>query len=84
MGGGDAHDGSGPGDYARFAAAAARHYAPLGVQAFEIWNEPNTSASWTNPSPAAYARVLKAAYPAIKAVDPSGIVVHRGALAVAD
>ncbi len=67
-----------PSDYATFAAAAARHYAPLGVQAFEIWNEPNTSASWSNPSPAAYARVLKAAYPAIKAVDPSGIVVTAG------
>jgi polysaccharide biosynthesis protein PslG len=70
--------GPNPADYATFAAAAARHYAPLGVQAFEIWNEPNTSASWSNPSPAAYTRVLKAAYPAIKAVDPSGIVVTAG------
>jgi hypothetical protein len=67
-----------PTDYATFAAAAARHYGPLGVQAFEIWNEENTQAFWQSPSPAAYTRVLKAAYPAIKAVDPSATVLTGG------
>jgi hypothetical protein len=67
-----------PSMYATFAATAARHYEALGVNAFEIWNEANISASWQSPSPAAYTRVLKAAYPAIKAVDPSATVVTAG------
>jgi polysaccharide biosynthesis protein PslG len=67
-----------PAAYATFAAAAARHYEAMGVNAFEIWNEPNTSAFWQNPSPAAYTRVLKAAYPAIKSADPSATVITAG------
>jgi hypothetical protein len=67
-----------PAAYATFAATAARHYEALGVNAFEIWNEPNTSAFWQSPSPAAYTRVLKAAYPAIKAVDPAATVITAG------
>ena len=30
-----------PANYAAFAAKAAAHYAPMGVHAYEIWNEPN-------------------------------------------
>jgi hypothetical protein len=67
-----------PSTYATFAATAARHYAALGVHAFEIWNEANISASWQSPSPAAYTQVLKAAYRAINAVDPSATVVTAG------
>jgi polysaccharide biosynthesis protein PslG len=67
--------------YARFAAAAVRRYAPRGVRHYELWNEPNVRTFWEPfPSPAAYARLVKAAYPAMKAADPS-ITVLAGALA---
>jgi hypothetical protein len=45
------------------------------VSAYEIWNEPNY-IQFSNPiSPEAYASLLAAIYPAIKAVDPSATVV---------
>jgi hypothetical protein len=65
--------------FAAFAGAAVRHYAAMGVHAYEIWNEPNTPAFWQPaPNPAAYASMLKAAYPAIKAADPFATVVTGG------
>jgi hypothetical protein len=68
-----------PADYARFAAAAAAHYAGLGVHAYEVWNEPNNTLFWApRPSPAAYAAVLRAAYPAIKRADPRASVITGG------
>jgi polysaccharide biosynthesis protein PslG len=67
-----------PATYAAFAKTAAAHYSALGVNAFEIWNEPNISASWTSPSPAAYTAILKAAYPAIKSADPGATVITAG------
>lgn len=72
-------------DYAAFMTALAERYGATGttaakIDAFEIWNEPNGSAGWApTPSAAAYTALLKAAYTAIKAVDPSAIVV-AGAL----
>jgi hypothetical protein len=68
-----------PTQYATFAATAAQHYAALGVHAYEIWNEPNLNASWTpKPDTAAYTRMLKAAYPAIKGPDPTATVLTGG------
>ncbi len=62
--------------YARFASAAATHYQPYGVEAWEIWNEPNILQRF-NPavSPALYTRMLKDAYVAIKRVDPHATVL---------
>lgn len=49
------------------------------VSAYEIWNEPN-GFMFSNPiDPAAYADLLKAAYPVIKQADPTATVV-AGAL----
>ena len=63
--------------FAQFAAATAEHY--LGrINTWEIWNEPNIPRFWASPSPAAYAELLKAVYPAIKAVDPSATVITGG------
>jgi polysaccharide biosynthesis protein PslG len=71
-------------DYATFAGAAAAHLAPLGVHAWEIWNEPNAVAFWKpSPNPAQYTRMLKAAYTQIKKADPSATVVTGGTAAVA-
>jgi hypothetical protein len=46
----------------------------------EIWNEPNNNTAWASPNAAAYAAIVKAAYPAIKNVDPS-ITVLAGSAA---
>ena len=68
-----------PAQYAAFAATAARHYAAMGVHAYEVWNEPNNVGAWTpRPDPAAYTQVLKAAYPAIKGADPQATVLTGG------
>ena len=49
------------------------------IAAVEIWNEPNAVTFWTpTPDPAAYVELLKAAYPKVKAVDPSVVVVSAG------
>jgi hypothetical protein len=65
--------------YGAFAGAVAAHYAPMGVHAWEIWNEPN-QASFFAPAAdaAAYVQLLRAAYPAIKAADKNAIVVTGG------
>jgi hypothetical protein len=71
--------GPSPSAYASFASAAVQHYAALGVHTFEVWNEPNTAAFWTPaPSPSAYTAMLKAAFTAIKAADPSARVLTGG------
>jgi polysaccharide biosynthesis protein PslG len=70
---------SDPGDYATFAAQAVRHYAPMGVEHWEIWNEPNIPEFWkTGPNAAAYTALLRAAYGAIKRADPDAAVVSGG------
>lgn len=74
--------GSPPGNaaqFAEFAGAVARRYAGR-IHAYQIWNEPNLAREWGNkrPDPAGYARLLKAAYGAIKAADPNAIVVTAG------
>lgn len=72
-----------PADYANFVAKATARYAPLGVKAWEIWNEPNLSNFWApKPNPGAYTALVKAAYPAIKAIDPTATVL-AGALSPA-
>jgi hypothetical protein len=49
------------------------------VQAYEIWNEENMTRFWpSGPNPAAYTALLKAAYPAIKRVDSSALVLFGG------
>lgn len=68
-----------PSDFGDFMGALAAHVAPMIAPyrvAYEIWNEPNTDVEWGGmcPDPAAYARLLAAAYPAVKAADPSAIV----------
>lgn len=66
-------------EFATFAAAAVRHFAPLGVRDWEIWNEPNLPAYWSPaPDPARYAALLRSATPAIHAADPGATVVTGG------
>ncbi len=61
--------------FAAYAGAVADRYDGL-VSAYEIWNEPNAYPYWApQPDPAAYTRILKAAYSAINAEDPEALVV---------
>ncbi len=72
-----------PQDLARAAAWVARRWAPS-LAALEIWNEPNQSTFLVSSDPAAdYARMLDAAYAAVKAAAPS-IPVLAGALSEPD
>jgi hypothetical protein len=66
-----------PADYAAFARYAAG--AIPAADAWEIWNEEDDSNFWEHgPQVGAYTRLLRAAYPAIKAVRPSATVVTGG------
>jgi hypothetical protein len=74
-----------PADFGAFGAAAAARYAPRGVHLWEAWNEPNIplflrpqyrrqGGGWTPVSPTTYGRMLRAFYPAVKAVDATATI----------
>jgi polysaccharide biosynthesis protein PslG len=63
-------------DYADAIRYVVNHYKEKGVHVYEVWNEPNHAAFWpSGPNPGHYVQMLRAAYPAIKAVDPSATVL---------
>ena len=66
-----------PTDFANFAAGfAAQMKSAGGAAAYEVWNEEDETDFWGAAVDAAhYAEILKAAYPRIKAVDPSAKVL---------
>jgi hypothetical protein len=57
-------------EFGNFARAVTARYAPRGVHAYEIWNEPNISFWQPKPDPLLYTQILCAAYKRIHAVDP--------------
>ena len=61
---------------AKFAEYVA-YLAELGADAIEVWNEPNIDREWPRGSinGASYTRMLKAAFEAIKAVNPDTLVI---------
>lgn len=70
-----------PQTYANFLTTLLYRY-PGQVQAVEVWNEMNIDREWASTSGLSaqnYVNLLRAAYQAIKAVDP-GIIVISGAL----
>ncbi|MCZ4560889.1 cellulase family glycosylhydrolase [Rhodococcus sp. IEGM 1401] len=73
-----------PDEFGNFAAAAATRYGNR-ISTWEIWNEPNL-AYFHNPSPTgkSYLPTLKAAYTAIKAVQPQSTVIAAGLANSAD
>jgi polysaccharide biosynthesis protein PslG len=71
--------------YAAWAAEVVGRYRSMGVNYFEIWNEPNINEFWRpQPNPAAYTADLVAAYRSIKKVDPAAIVISGGLAPAAD
>lgn len=71
--------------FAEFAGALATRYncqpGAVGcIQAYQIWNEPNLAREWggKRPNPAEYVQFLGKAYRAIKAANPSAIVISAG------
>jgi hypothetical protein len=78
--GGTNSDGSGtpttPSAYAAYATQQVQTLKPLGVETYEVLNEPNGCED-TMPA-ATYVEILQAAYPAIKAADPKAFVLSAG------
>lgn len=70
-----------PAEYARFIGALAERYAGR-VQAYEVWHEPNLRREWNSEvypiSPESYLELLRPAYAAVKAADPTAVVVSAG------
>lgn len=67
-----------PQRYAAFAQAVVAHYRGR-VSYWEVWNEPDNAHYWQPaPDPAAYARLLQTAAPAIKAANPEAKVLLGG------
>ncbi len=63
--------------FARFAAAAARHFAGHPV-AYEVFNEPNGNWFWPNPDARLFAALCKATAFAVHREDPNAKVVTGG------
>ncbi|WP_300950514.1 cellulase family glycosylhydrolase [Nocardioides oceani] len=67
-----------PAAFGAFAGDLAEHYAGS-VDTFEIWNEPNLAPFYGGqPDARSFTALLRAAYPAIKAVQPRSTVVLGG------
>ncbi len=65
-------------DFATYARETVHRYKDR-IHYWEIWNEPNEANYWRpSPSAAGYTTLLKAAYAAIKAEDPTATVVLGG------
>lgn len=74
---GNKHPPNNPQDFANFAGLVASRYALQGIHHYEIWNEPNLGCCFWQPyvNAGAYATLLSVAYSAIKASDPSAVVI---------
>lgn len=66
-----------PDGYAQEYAVFVRAMAEAGVDAIEVWNEPNIDREWPRGqiSGANYTRLLAVAYNAIKSVNPNVLVI---------
>ncbi len=63
------------GDYASFLTELGMRFGRY-IDAYSPWNEPNRQAFWNPVDPDAFTALQKAAYPGIKAGDPTATVVY--------
>lgn len=63
--------------FARFAGAAAAHYAGQGAK-FEVWNEPDIATYWSPPDAGAYDALYQACAAQMHLADPSAVVLTGG------
>lgn len=65
-----------PATFARFVAAFARRYRD-NLRYYQLWDEPNIAPHWGNRmiEPVAYAQLLKAVVPALRAADPDAVIL---------
>ncbi|MEJ5345193.1 MAG: flagellar filament outer layer protein FlaA [Chloroflexus sp.] len=64
--------------FASFVATVVNRYKDR-IRYWQVWNEPDNPVYWRPaPDPAAYAALLRAVYPAIKAADPGATVLAAG------
>jgi polysaccharide biosynthesis protein PslG len=68
--------------FTRFATAAVKHYAGLGLQ-YELWNEPNHPQFWKpKPDVHQYMQLAKMVLPALRQADPTAKFIGPGASGV--
>lgn len=66
-------------DFASFATAAVKRYAPIGVHVWEVWNEENLGWTWNDAvNVTSYGRLLEAGYKAIHSADRQAVVLLGG------
>jgi hypothetical protein len=70
-------------DYAALLRQLSTRLGP-DVDAWSVWNEPNNYAFFDRPNAAAWVTIQKAGYTAIKAGDPSSIIVAGPAVTIPD
>ncbi|MCW3061370.1 MAG: Glutamate synthase large chain [Capsulimonas sp.] len=73
-GGAPPYDDEGRTAFARWAAAAAKHFQGQGIL-WELWNEPNGKWFWPNPNAADYSKLALAADKAIREACPREILI---------
>lgn len=64
------------GQWRRFVSAVAERYAGR-IDAYEVWNEPNSLTFWSG-TPQEYGQVVRVAVAAIRAADPGARVLASG------
>ena len=84
--------------FKRFSVAVTRRYGAAGsfwyenptvpyrpLLAYQVWNEPNTTAFWDRrPDPGAYLQLIRAARDGLRSVDPRNRVIFAGLAARPD
>lgn len=64
--------------FLEYAKQATRFAAGRNVEGFEIWNEPDNATYWANGDVGSYAQLLSSTRAAIKAIDPTRVVLNGG------
>lgn len=74
-----------PATFARFVAAFASRYRNS-LRYYQLWDEPNIAPHWGNRmiEPVAYAQLLKASVPALRAADPDAVVISAALAPTSD